>query len=65
MQTSFTDLVGTAAVHVHCFGNDELTELTPVLHTARAVYDLAAEADEGSATRMTVQWCYTGVISTC
>jgi hypothetical protein len=31
MQASFTDLVGTSVASPHCFGTDELADLTPAL----------------------------------
>lgn len=31
MQASFTDLVGTTVASPHCFGSDELADLTPAL----------------------------------
>ncbi len=48
MQTSFTDLVGTAVVPAHCFDSTELTDLTPALDTAMAVHDMAAKASEAN-----------------
>ncbi len=46
MQTSFTDLVGTAVVSVHCPDSNELTDLTPAFDTAIAVDDMALCASE-------------------
>ena len=48
MQTSFTDLVGTAIVPAHCFA--ELTDLTPAFHTAMTDHAMAAEAGEACNT---------------
>ena len=48
MQTSFTDLVGTAVVPAHCLDSTELTDLTPALDMATASHDMAARASEAS-----------------
>jgi hypothetical protein len=48
MQTSFTDLVGTAVVRMHCFDSTELTDLVPALDTVTAAHDIAAQASEAS-----------------
>ena len=58
MQTSFTDLVGTAVVPAGCFDGTELTDLIPNLDTTTAVHDMAAQA---SKTTMTAQ--ANGVVS--
>ena len=50
MQASFTDLVGTAVVPAHCFDSTELTDLTPVLDTAKAFHDMAEQASEAKQT---------------
>jgi len=50
MQTSFTDLVGTAVVPAHCFDIHELTDLTPVLNTAAAVVEMGRQASEACLT---------------
>jgi hypothetical protein len=46
MQTSFTDLVGTAVVPTHCFDSAELTDLSLALGTATAVVGMALDASE-------------------
>ena len=46
MQASFTDLVGSAVVPVHCFDSDELTDLTPALDTAPTSHDMAVQATD-------------------
>ncbi len=46
MQTSFSDLVGTAVVPAHCFDSTELMDLTPALDTV--VHDKAAQASEAA-----------------
>ena len=51
MQASFTDLVGTTVASPHCFGSDELADLTPDLETAAAGNNaMAAEATRAAAT---------------
>ena len=56
MQT-FTDLVGTTVVPAHCFGTDELTDLTPDLDTVTAsmLSVMAADAREAGQTIPTLQ----------
>lgn len=53
MQTSFTDLVGTAVVPAHCFDIHELTDLTPVLNTAAAVVEMGRQASEAAPAAFT------------
>ncbi len=50
MQTSFTDLVGTAVVPAHCFDSTELTNLTPALDMATAAHDMAEQASDAAWT---------------
>ena len=55
MQTSFTDLVGTAVVPAHCFDSAELTDLSPALGTTTVVHGLTAQAGEAANTHCS--WC--------
>lgn len=55
MQSTFTDLVGTAIVPAHCFDSAELTDLTPALDTATVVHGLAAQSSEAATTGCS--WC--------
>jgi hypothetical protein len=50
MQTSFTDLVGTAVVPAYCFDRTELTDLTPALNM---VVDMEAQASEAAPAAFT------------
>jgi len=55
MQTSFTDLVGTAVVPAHCFDSDELTDLTPAFDTETAADGIGVQAGEAAST--SCSWC--------
>ena len=44
MQSSFTDMVGTAVVPADCFDNAELTDLAPFMGTVTAADETTAQA---------------------
>lgn len=53
MQTSFTDLVGTAVVPAYCFDSTELTDLTPALNMVSGVVDKGTQASEAAPAAFT------------
>jgi len=59
MQTSFTDLVGTAVVPADWFDSAEMRDLVPALDTAAFVHDVAAQASEAVISSSTDYVCGT------